>query len=375
MLACSEPLEFAAWTIPVPEGTRIVEYAAVPDGERTERVEVIPEHVLGNGGGEYDSFYGTVLFDVDPDGNVYVLDGGNSRILVFDDDGAFVRTFGRQGQGPGEFANPMGFARAGGRLLLEDMSLGRLSAFDLLGEVVQESLMDERLLFLQGFGLPDGRVVALRQAMVTNGVFMPGILVRISPTGSVEHEYAKAPATEHARAGTLGKRLAVAVARTGFAVDTEGGIYFTASEEYQVKKFEVGGDLTWALRVAYDRPPYPPDLVAARMARFHESRPDRAPSEYYVPDREPALTAIAVDGHGHLWVFPWLYPPGPDDDPRPRPVDVYASDGARLFSGLIDGKFHAGWVRALGDHVYTDENDSVTGERIIGKYRIVEPFE
>ena len=32
--ACSEPLEFADWTIPLPEGTLVIEYAAVTGDER-----------------------------------------------------------------------------------------------------------------------------------------------------------------------------------------------------------------------------------------------------------------------------------------------------------------------------------------------------
>ena len=377
--ACTEPLEFAEWTIPVAEGARIIEYAAVPLEERTERVELTQELVLGAGGGEYDSFYGNVLFDVDTDGNVYVLDGGNFRVLVFDANGNFVRTFGRRGEGPGEFANPMGFAFSGGRLVIEDMSLARFSAFDPRGQLLQEDHMEERLLFLQGYGLPDGDVIALKQAMVMNGVFMPGILVRISSTGSVVHEYAGAPATERKEADELDKRLLVAVSRTGFSVDPEGGISFTAAEEYQVLKFAAGGAMTWALRVAHHRIPYPQDLVDARLARARERRPDRAPSEYYVPEHQPALSSIATDGHGHLWVFPWVYPSGPDEDAGLRPVDIYASDGTRLFSGLIDdlidGSFNTGWVHAQGDHVYTDELDAETGERIIVRYRLVEPFE
>ena len=41
LTACSEPLEFADWTIPVPEGTRIIEYAAAPLEERVERIELV----------------------------------------------------------------------------------------------------------------------------------------------------------------------------------------------------------------------------------------------------------------------------------------------------------------------------------------------
>lgn len=41
------------------------------------------------------------LFDVDPEGNVYVYSG--EQLLKFDNKGDYVRTFGRKGQGPGEF--------------------------------------------------------------------------------------------------------------------------------------------------------------------------------------------------------------------------------------------------------------------------------
>ncbi len=40
---------------------------------------------------------------IDAVGNLYVTDRGNNRVQMFDKTGAFVRTVGRQGQGPGEY--------------------------------------------------------------------------------------------------------------------------------------------------------------------------------------------------------------------------------------------------------------------------------
>jgi hypothetical protein len=40
---------------------------------------------------------------IDAAGNLYVTDRGNNRVQMFDKTGAFVRTIGRQGQGPGEY--------------------------------------------------------------------------------------------------------------------------------------------------------------------------------------------------------------------------------------------------------------------------------
>lgn len=39
---------------------------------------------------------------VDMEGRIYVLYAGNARVQVFDTEGRYVRTFGAQGQGPGE---------------------------------------------------------------------------------------------------------------------------------------------------------------------------------------------------------------------------------------------------------------------------------
>ena len=44
---------------------------------------------------------GPVSFDAS--GNLHILDPGNYRVVVIDPQGRFVKTIGRQGEGPGEF--------------------------------------------------------------------------------------------------------------------------------------------------------------------------------------------------------------------------------------------------------------------------------
>jgi DNA-binding beta-propeller fold protein YncE len=47
---------------------------------------------------------------VDADGNVYVTDTFNDRVEIFDADGAFISTFGRNGDGPADFERPKSIA-------------------------------------------------------------------------------------------------------------------------------------------------------------------------------------------------------------------------------------------------------------------------
>ena len=66
---------------------------------------------------------------VDDNGNVYVLDRNDSRLVAFDADGGFRWAAGREGQGPGEFQFPSGLVLGpNGELLVLQMS-GRLDVW------------------------------------------------------------------------------------------------------------------------------------------------------------------------------------------------------------------------------------------------------
>ena len=60
---------------------------------------------VGNGEGEFDRPAG-LAFDVND--NLYLVDGRNHRVQVFTKDGKFLSTWGRLGSGDGEFEHPWG---------------------------------------------------------------------------------------------------------------------------------------------------------------------------------------------------------------------------------------------------------------------------
>ena len=144
VVACSEPLEFADWTIPVPEGTRIIEYAAVPVEDRTARIELIEDLVIGERADD-DNYrlYDAAGAKVDTEGNLYVLDAGNFRVQVFDRDGDYVRTFGGRGQGPGEFTRPRNLILAGERVVVMDFQNRRFSSWTLDGQPLADVGIDK----------------------------------------------------------------------------------------------------------------------------------------------------------------------------------------------------------------------------------------
>jgi hypothetical protein len=53
----------------------------------------------------HEDFYEIPSFAVGKNGQIYILDSGNSRIQCFSKEGKFLFGFGRRGQGPGEFSH------------------------------------------------------------------------------------------------------------------------------------------------------------------------------------------------------------------------------------------------------------------------------
>ena len=74
---------------------------------------------------------------IDAEGLIRILDLRARRILVFTAEGAFVREFGREGEGPGEMSNPASLAVSPtGSISVFDYGRGGLVRFGPLGEVL-----------------------------------------------------------------------------------------------------------------------------------------------------------------------------------------------------------------------------------------------
>ena len=102
-------------------------------GRKAEAVPVPARPAAGDGAGQP-----TDLFDRPTDvawdaaGNIFVADGiGNARIAKFDKDGKFVRSWGKKGTAPGEFANVRSIAiDAQGNVYAADGGNKRIQVFD-----------------------------------------------------------------------------------------------------------------------------------------------------------------------------------------------------------------------------------------------------
>jgi DNA-binding beta-propeller fold protein YncE len=71
------------------------------------------------------------------DGRIYVVDGGNFRVQVFDKDGKFLKAFGQAGKQLGDFARPKEIAiDSVGNVYVADSAFGNFQIFTAEGELL-----------------------------------------------------------------------------------------------------------------------------------------------------------------------------------------------------------------------------------------------
>lgn len=169
---------------------------------------------------------------VDEQGRIYVADTGNNRIQVFDGEGKWIRGFGIKGDSPREFNEPTGIAVFHGFVYIADKGNSRVQVLTVDGIAIRnftvKTASDE---------MKDPVAVAVD---VQNRIYVleaKGGVVRIfDPSG-----------VQAGMFGTSGSGPAAFERPQGITVDGRGNIYVADTENYKLKKFNSAGKLVGSL--------------------------------------------------------------------------------------------------------------------------------
>jgi len=135
----------AEWTGTIEEvdGVIVVNNPDVPYyGEFIPELE--EDLTIGKEGDDNHFFFRAVAVALDGEKNIYVVDSGNYRIQKFDDQGRYLQTIGRKGQGPGEFSGPMGICfDSQGNLYVREYK--KIQVFDRNGNFIRSFPLDHYL--------------------------------------------------------------------------------------------------------------------------------------------------------------------------------------------------------------------------------------
>jgi len=343
--------------------------------------------------------------------NLYVLDRGNARVLVFDRGGRFVRQIGRKGGGPGELEVPTGVTvLADGTVAVLDLAHQNVSLFGADG-AFRRSVPWSQAWGIPGRELaPDGRggvLAILRPGLSPEALRANGparrtqVLSRVSlaGNGSATRLLEIADATiARSSGGDAGGRRTMNMRIMGppefspltlWGVLPGGGVALTHTQLYTVKVLDAGGRAVRILqRPVRVRRPTEGDRERARQRVREQMRSGRGMimvtrrvgggggpeprgggggipreqieqrvREMRFADTVRTIQGMTVTPGGKLWVE--RTPPSIGD---PGPIDILTADGRYL--GTVRGLKLPVSVSASGRAAWL-ERDEDEVERVV----------
>ena len=234
-----------------------------PAGKRT-RLVFKEELSIGEKEGDEKYMFGSdIVFNTDDEGNFYVTDWDKRAILKYDPSGKYVRTIGRQGQGPGEFQNlsVVRFDRDGA-LYVTDLSSRRISFFDKDGTYLRQiptpDVFEDLYVGAKGGYVSSRTIQAENEGQmgfkIIDGFFNDKF--ELATELNVRLSFYKPPSGRDAtsRAKFTAGILSDAAFRPSpmHLVAADGLIYFGYPEDYAVDIFSPEGKKIKTIKRAYD---------------------------------------------------------------------------------------------------------------------------
>jgi len=324
---------------------------------------------------KFGQFYKPFDLTCDSTGNVYVSDSGNHRIQKFSPDGEFLTSFGRKGQGPGEFQIMGGVAVDNeGQMYVTDRSTNRLKVLSPEGNEIKNiaTMKITGEIALMGSG----------ESVLTRGLFFsqesyPGLIQIVDNDGKI----LRTAGTQKLYEDWDSYRY---FNRTSFALDSEDNLYLAFATRNKIEKYIPEGTLVMTL----DRP-----LNYGISDKIEKVKRQVGPRQIELPQLNFVSKSLAVDTKNRIWVLSFdrqlTFEELPvtihfaDEAGQLEATDtlktsessqtdafvfhVFAENGE--FLGKIPLTHFADNVKIFGDRLYILEKDN---EMCVYEYRIVE---
>lgn len=377
---------------------------------------LVRELRFGEATGADEYLFGAVTeMAVDRDGSIYVFDRQVPALRKYDANGKFVRTFGRDGQGPGEYRNAGGLALLrDGRVLLWDGGNWRFNVYGADGSVLPAwptpsgtsggMIGTSRALMVD----TTGRIVYLNRSLFTpraGGLGSRRVWIRYrddgTPIDTIETpEFLQSSQTITASSPDGRSRTSSGVPfapQPKYAMSPRGHLVSGLPSRYAFEIHTAPGSV---VSVRRDVPPVPlarqerdsaRDAITERMRRVNPTWTWNGPE---IPRNKPAYEQLYVGDDGRLWValiaevtssggpsFSVIggggggagaprttqRPDAAQPPRRPALYDVYEPDGTYLGQVRVPAGF-VSYVRR-GDQVWGVEFDEDDVPRV-ARYRI-----
>ena len=336
------------------------------------------EEELSIGGEGYEMLSRPMQYIIDNEGSIYISDWQDQAIKVFDANGDFIRTIGRQGDGPGEFSNVgrMTFL-PDGRLMVTDSRANRISLFDPEGAYLASYHWTERL----------GRVHYATDSTCVMTVYAfdesadPGaggkLFVKSFDFDGNEiqtfGEFKMAESRSHSvPSGETVIVVGISVPdppQSIFAADPARlRLYHCVNNEYKIEVFDLDGKVIRRFDRPYEPLPFTGEDAQEFRARYEDSRNEaikKIVQEMPMPSVKTVTPQMRVDDAGNLWVE--THEEKEEEDTVLTAYDIFNPDG------YYEAKV---WVEVkpeifVNGKMYRFHTDEETGYRFVKRYNVV----
>ena len=252
---------------------------------------------------------------VDADGSIYLMDIQLNEVQVFSTDGEYLRTLGKQGDGPGEVR------RLSDALFLPDGNLGLVQAFP--GRIVMLDLEGIPAgEFRLGSENPSaGGMFALETAAVNHGRMVLGgrrmsrsqsertathFIARYDLDGTMHEVFYEATSVRDFSSGQIREADNFSPTSGSWALAPDGRVVIAPlRNEYRLDVFLPDGSIALALTRPYESW----RRTGEEISRLEESRRpfrrrNRPAPDFVVEPTEPDILQVRADDEGRIWVLP-----------------------------------------------------------------------
>ncbi|MBN2408894.1 MAG: NHL repeat-containing protein [Candidatus Aminicenantes bacterium] len=265
---------------------------------------------------------------LDKDGNIYILDSGNHRVQKFSADGKYLATFGRKGQGPGEFVYPESIdIDDAGYIYVSDPRNQRIQVLTPEGKEARTiKMIDEQpgVIRLAGPGrmvMAPGSLMMMFSAGEEDAKELPKLMTILDDRGAVQHKFGEQRDYKDFLLNKAGNGIQS-------TLDGQGNVYLAFSRQNRIEKYSSDGSLLWRADRELDYNTEPKDR--GKMERRGGGTSIR------MPELNTCSVGIAADSQGRLWVAS-LQRQLKEEEKAGMKVQMSMSGGERNISMKADG--------------------------------------
>jgi DNA-binding beta-propeller fold protein YncE len=257
-------------------------------------------------------------FAVDAEGNIYVLSlrSEKNHIFKFSLDGKFDKSFGMQGQGPGELARPNAVTLTPDQeILVTDPINAKLVYLTREVELIREVSLNRNIPIIQP---------ASHNRFVVFGRMRPDIEKRFMkyPLELCDGKIEPIRMLDEYRMENFRVTQRLRGTQPGFALAVGGSRVFVGNEarDYEIWVFDTEGSLIKKIRKEHHPLPVTEAIKEKALARYD----DNVKPLVFFPETLPPFRTMTADEEGMLYVV--TFEEG--DSPGENIIDVFNPDGA-----------------------------------------------